>query len=104
MGSGEERFGSGKCSGKARMCSGEAERKLATLRERLLKLSDTDIGIDMNTGDAIAEIKLVQTELNHLARKLQLFGRLLGFPSAGVCDQLGLNNFIFLRHFVSLLS
>ena len=49
--------------------SSQAERKLAALRERLLKLSDTDIGVDMNTGEAIAEIKLVQTELNHLARK-----------------------------------
>lgn len=49
--------------------SSKAERKIASLREELLTLSGKDIGVDINSRDAMVEIKLLQSELNKLARK-----------------------------------
>jgi murein DD-endopeptidase MepM/ murein hydrolase activator NlpD len=45
-----------------------AERKVAALRERLLHI-DAHIGVDMDAGEALAEIKLVKEQLDLLARK-----------------------------------
>ena len=48
--------------------SSPAERKVAALRERLLHI-DAHIGVDMDTGEALAEIKMIKEQLDLLARK-----------------------------------
>jgi chromosome segregation ATPase len=49
--------------------SSDAERKLADLRARMVELSDKRIGIDVDAGEAYAEIKAIAEELKSLDRR-----------------------------------
>lgn len=49
--------------------SSPAKREMAALRERLVQLSDTEIGVDLNANDALAELETIRARIALLDKK-----------------------------------
>src|ERR1700743_153173 len=49
--------------------SSKADRKIDEIRARLKELSGKTVGVDLDAGKALAEIKLLERQLNALGRK-----------------------------------